>query len=261
MDFENSKVKLEGTNTKYNYDHVNREMEEIERQIPISRETIQQTPQPIYLNYEIYQQYMIPNPQDYKISHPKERSIFESNVIEFWAPITDKVIPDVVPGRYWVSTWGRTWNTNTQAPIGLSVHSKGYYQMCLNTNVPGKRVTRKFHRVIMLTFAYFDGCDKYEVNHRDSIRSDCRLYNLEWMTPSENTIYGINHGYKKVFGNDYTVTLSDEEVLKIIELHNNYNMNEEQIIRYMNLDPNKVSPTTVELIFRGFNRLSITNRI
>ena len=62
----------------------------------------------------------------------------------------------------------------------------------------------------MLTFAYFNGCEQYEVNHKDSIRTDCRLCNLEWTLPKDNTIHGINSGFKKVFGNDYKVRLSDE---------------------------------------------------
>ena len=68
---------------------------------------------------------------NYILEEYHQRSIFDSNCIEFWAPVTDRVIPNIVPNRYWVSTLGRTWNTNTNRPFGLSVHKKGYYQYFL----------------------------------------------------------------------------------------------------------------------------------
>ena len=99
MNFENCNTRLEG-NVKYYHDNVSEEMREIEQSIPVSNQMIANTPQPVQLNCNMYQQYMIPNPQDYRLPDPKARSIFESNVIEFWAPITDIAVPNVVPGRY-----------------------------------------------------------------------------------------------------------------------------------------------------------------
>lgn len=99
-----------------------------------------------------------------------DRSIFDSNCIEFWAPVTDLIVPNVAINRYWVSTFGNTWNTNTNRPIGLSMHHKGYWQFSLMTK-DQKQVTGKLHRTIMMTFCYFPGCELLEVNHIDSIRT------------------------------------------------------------------------------------------
>lgn len=149
-----------------------------------------------------------------------QRSIFDSNCIEFWAPVTDFVIPNIVPNRYWVSTFGNTYDMKSGKPFGLSTHGKGYFQMPFKT-LDGKRITRKLHRVIMLTFCYVPGCENLEVNHKDSNRKNNNITNLEWATSSENTIHGILYGNKTVFGNkDAIVLLTDEDVGQIIKYYN-----------------------------------------
>ena len=243
MNIENSKVNFVDSYGK-NKEHISEEMKQLYESYPVNYETINALPQPTQINYQQY----VYNPQDYKLSNYKDRSIFESNIVEFWAPINDYVIPNIIPGRYWISSWGRTWNTNTNRPIGLSVHTKGYYQASLGTTI-GTRVTRKIQRIVMLTFAYFDDNASYEVNHKDTIRTDNRIFNLEWMTPSENTMHGINNGFKKVFGHDYSSNITQEQVLQIIEL-DNQGYNPYVILYKLGLE-GKVSPTTVRLITSG----------
>lgn len=145
----------------------------------------------------------------------KQRSIFDSNCIEFWAPVTSRVVPNVIEGRYWVSTFGNTCNSNTGRPIGLSMHRKGYKQFSMMTN-DGRQVTRKLHRLIMMLFCYFPGCEDYEVNHKDGNKLNNYILNLEWTTHSENTIHAINMGLKTVFGNNTVVKLTDEDVSFIV---------------------------------------------
>ena len=43
----------------------------------------------------------------------KDRSIYESNVVEFYRPVTDKIIPGICENRYFVSSKGNTLNLNT----------------------------------------------------------------------------------------------------------------------------------------------------
>lgn len=172
---------------------------------------------PIYLNSNF-----IYNPTAFSLSHYKERSIFQSNVIEYWAPITDLIIPGIAPGRYFVSSWGNTWNTYTQSPIGLSLHKKGYWQIQMATKtLDGSYlpITRKIHVLIMKTFCWFPECDNYIINHMDSNKQNNNLYNLEWCTESENTIHAIKNNKKTIFGADYTVNITDEQVGLIYNLY------------------------------------------
>lgn len=154
--------------------------------------------QPIYLDSNF-----VWNPEAYSLSHYKERSIFQSNVIEFWAPITDLVIPGIKKNNYWVSSWGNTWNMHTKSPVGLSIHTKDYLQSHFMVCRNGKydQVTMKIHRIIMKTFCYFPECNEYSINHMDCNKRNNNLYNLEWCTESENTIHGLENGLRYVFGN------------------------------------------------------------
>ena len=99
------------------------------------------------------------------------------------------------------------------------MHRKGYKQFAMMTT-DHKQITKKLHRIIMFTFCYFPGCEKYEVNHIDGNKLNNNLYNLEWATSSENTIHAINNGLKTVFGTDVdSVELSDEDVMEIVSLY------------------------------------------
>ena len=50
---------------------------------------------------------------DIYLTNYKERSVFQSNCLEFWAPITDRVVPNVIENRYFVSSKGNTFNSRT----------------------------------------------------------------------------------------------------------------------------------------------------
>ena len=188
------------------------------------------------------------------LSNYKERSYYESNCLEFWSPVIDRVIPNVLENRYYISTFGRTYSIVTKRPFGLSTHRKGYYQYAFYTK-DGKRITRKLHRVIMMTFAYFPGCENYEVNHIDGNKKNNELSNLEWCTSSENTIHAINNGLKTVFGNKYNVYLSNEQIKQILYLYIEENMTYDEIIEILNLNNNYKVHKLIENICRGHSRI------
>ena len=215
---------------------------------------------PIYLNSNF-----IYDPSAYSLSHYKERSIFQSNVVEFWAPITNLVIPGVIPGRYFVSSWGNTWNTKTQSPIGLSLHKKGYWQSHFSAiSADGKSIsiTRKIHVIIMKTFCWFPDCNQYIINHMDTNKQNNNLYNLEWCTESENTIHAIQNGVKKIFNNtESTVYLTDEQVGMIYDLYNNQLMNMDQILSLPEFEGIDINPITFKNICNKRCRLSYFKRV
>ncbi len=189
--------------------------------------------------------------QDYRLNSYKERSPYDSNCMEFWAAISDQSIPNIVPNRYWISTFGRIWNMNRHNFMGYSMHMKGYWQIALPT-IDNIRITRKIHRIIMTTFCYFPGCEKYEVNHIDGCKTNNMITNLEWCTHSENTIHAINMGLKKVFGHDYKVLLTNHQIVQFYNLKDNgYNL--EQILEIMHIDPN-VSIELLRNMMHGISR-------
>lgn len=163
--------------------------------------------------------------------------IYDSNCVEFWAPINPLYVPNL-NNRYWVSTWGRVCdlysNNGTGKIMGGSYDERGYIKVGLKP-INGKSITRKIHRLVMMTFYYFPGCEKYEVNHIDGNHENNKTYNLEWVTGSENRRHAIMNGLENtIFGIPIAI-LSDEEVWKIraLALQKRYSYN--QIIDMLGL--------------------------
>ena len=67
---------------------------------------------------------------------------------------------------------------------------------CVQLSKSGKRKVFFIHRLVMLSFIGFNG-DKIQVNHKNGIKSDNNINNLEWVTPSENTRHAWKTGLAK----------------------------------------------------------------
>jgi hypothetical protein len=77
--------------------------------------------------------------------------------------------------------------------------SQGYLQFVIKLN--NKRHYLSVHRLVAQAFIPNPDNKEY-VNHINGIKDDNRVENLEWVTPSENSLHSIyvlgnNHGHKK----------------------------------------------------------------
>ena len=113
------------------------------------------------------------------------------------------VLADVIEGEEWrdvigfeglyqVSDYGRvrTLTANGRFPIGTmigSVKSTGYVEAAL-TNREGIKVYRRIHQLVLDAFVG-PAPDCLECNHKNGVKTDNRLDNLEWITRSENHIH------------------------------------------------------------------------
>jgi hypothetical protein len=73
----------------------------------------------------------------------------------------------------------------------------GYSRVCLRNDETGKREDRYIHRLVAEHFIPTEIGKKY-VNHKNCIRSDNRVSNLEWCTPSENSQHAWRTGLCKL---------------------------------------------------------------
>lgn len=136
---------------------------------------------------------------------------------EIWKPVAG------YERCYSVSTSGnikRTKATNsTTAGRERSFYKNkgGYLELGLWEN--NKRVVRKVHRLVAITFLG-NPPKGLEVNHKDGIKTNNHVSNLEYVTHSENVKHGYRLGlYKPRNGeNHHMAKMKEKDVLKIREL-------------------------------------------
>lgn len=137
-------------------------------------------------------------------------------------------------GLYQVSNLGRVKrmrfinkNTNIEKERIKSqkIRKDGYLEVALYKNGKGKYI--QVHRLVAKSF--IPNPKKLpQVNHRNGIKTDNRVENLEWVTPKENIVHAISTGLRKQFKtsnhngeNNPNSKLSKNEVLDIINNKSN----------------------------------------
>lgn len=101
-----------------------------------------------------------------------------------------KDIPDW-EGKYAVTKDGRVWSHRTGTFLKNYTDSYGYHTVGLYDGPRIKRV--KVHRLVAAVFIP-NPCGKPQVNHKNGIKADNRVENLEWATSKENSRHAWGTG-------------------------------------------------------------------
>jgi hypothetical protein len=112
----------------------------------------------------------------------------------------DKLILDAIEsGEYSVDDDGGIWSHKGKKPRLLkpTMLENGY--MILNLQPGGKSVMAYAHRVVALA-KHKKQPGKIEVNHIDGDKTNNSPDNLEWVTPSENTLHSVRTGLRSPWG-------------------------------------------------------------
>ena len=140
--------------------------------------------------------------------------------VEIWTPIT---YPDVKQGLYEVSTFGRVRNNKGEYLTPIFINS-GYYTYRLYTGkhdpISGRSLykTVLIHRLVLDMFTPINNSKELTGNHLDGNKRYNNIYNLEWLTQSENNIHAKSIGLNTNFGTThYRSKLNEPEVRLICE--------------------------------------------
>ena len=94
-------------------------------------------------------------------------------------------------GRYLITNTGQVINAKTGTVRKLK-KNKGYNMLTVRIN--GKSKDLPVHRLVGFSFIENNNPDANQINHKNGVRDDNRVENLEWVTHSEN----IKHAYDKL---------------------------------------------------------------
>ena len=90
-------------------------------------------------------------------------------------------------GLYEVSNLGRVRNKKRNTMVTL-LDNNGYHRVELWKNNQRRRYM--LHRIVAMTWIPNDDVMKTQINHKNEIKTDNRVENLEWCTASYNNNYG-----------------------------------------------------------------------
>lgn len=119
-------------------------------------------------------------------------------------------------GQYAIDELGRVYSYKRKRFNSLVRDKKGYLRIGLrDSNNNQKRTAFLVHRLVAMTYLPNEQ-NKKEVNHKNNIRSDNSVYNLEWVTREENNQHAWDHGNKKFVKTDKFVSSVRENIKKAI---------------------------------------------
>jgi hypothetical protein len=106
-----------------------------------------------------------------------------TNVSEIWKPCFN------YENKYEVSNTGKIRKTKTKRELVGHISRKGYRRVSLSKE--NKNINQTIHRLIIQSF--IGDMPNKVVNHKNGIKTDNRIDNLEWVTISENTKHSFNN--------------------------------------------------------------------
>lgn len=106
-----------------------------------------------------------------------------TNVNEIWIPAFN------YQEKYEVSNLGKVRKISTKRELIGHISKGGYRRVSLSKNY--KNINISIHRLVLQSFV--GNKEGFVVNHKNGIKTDNRLENLEWCTISENTQHSYDN--------------------------------------------------------------------
>ncbi len=129
--------------------------------------------------------------------------------------------------NYSVSNFGRIKNIDTGRILKATPNSDGYLQVSLYFG-NGQYVKRTVHSLVAKAF-YNKENEIFEVNHKDGIKPNNNVSNLEWMTHHDNMQHAKQNGLVK-----------KSDIIRVIETNEIYE-SQNDCARALGLDQGAIS--------------------
>lgn len=151
---------------------------------------------------------------------------------------------EIIDGRYEVSNKGRVRNAKTKYIISTKFPSLPYPR--LGYKEDGEMRFKQVHRLVAEAFIPNPN-NKSFVNHKNGVKSDNRVENLEWVTRQENEDHAFATGLKDSTGSANVQAKLDEDTVRYIK--NSFNGDPKDVYRLV--EETDVHRATIQRILRG----------
>jgi predicted XRE-type DNA-binding protein len=138
----------------------------------------------------------------------------------------------------------KTVNKIKEKILKKPLDKNGYVRYCFFKD--NQRFSLIEHRLVAIAFIPNPG-NKPQINHKDGVKTNNSVNNLEWVTPRENTIHAILNGLSFQVGGEkhHMSKLTLKQVKEIFEIYKTekitqkkladiYNVSQSQINRILN---------------------------
>lgn len=118
---------------------------------------------------------------------------------------------NIICPDYIISNFGRVFSLTRNAFLKQSPDKDGYLRVCIK--VPGFEKIKivKVHRLELMSIFPIMEPEKFQGNHKDGDKQNNIIFNLEWVTPMDNTRHGWDTGLNNNIGlNNGNSVISDE---------------------------------------------------
>lgn len=112
---------------------------------------------------------------------------------------------------YMISNFGRIYSKLNNHLLKTNIINSGYVRVTLRT-LENKQKDFLVHRLVMICFNPIDNYNELQVNHKDGVKTNNYIDNLEWCNQSENIIHAYNKGLYKYGENNNFAILTNEQV-------------------------------------------------
>lgn len=146
--------------------------------------------------------YFVPNPQNYYMYNPVNPNDQLWWGVGYPYEIFYKIdFYNIKKDAYIISSYGRIFSLNTGKEMSPILHGKGYLNIPLvmeeGYGYTNNKKSMKMHRLVAMAFIVKTTEDyifnKDIVNHKNLIKTDNHIWNLEWVNDDENRHHAIQN--------------------------------------------------------------------